>query len=150
MSRIGRKVIDVHGHISTPPQFRAFAFNLVALRPPKGGKLTIPDEAMAPGFARHLRMMDERAIDVQLLSPRPVGMMHWERPHLVHAWTQVTNDTVAQACRMHPDRFIGVGQLPQNSHEGCERCVATPGSTSRGSATGSSASGTGTAPQAAQ
>lgn len=120
----GRKVIDVHGHISTPPQFRAFAYNLIALRPPQGGKLSIPDEALAPGLERHLRMMDERDIDVQLLSPRPVGMMHWERPHLVHSWTQVTNDTIAQVCRIHPDRFIGVGQLPQNTHEGCEHCVA--------------------------
>ena len=30
----GKPVIDVHGHMSVPPQFRAFAYNLVALRSP--------------------------------------------------------------------------------------------------------------------
>jgi len=118
----GKKVIDTHGHISTPPHFRAFAYNLIALRPPKGGRLSIPDETMAPGLARHLRMMDARSIDIQLLSPRPVGMMHWERPFLVHSWTKVTNDVIAQTCRLHPDRFVGVGQLPQNTDEGPEHC----------------------------
>ena len=28
----GKKVFDVHGHISTPPHFRAAAMNLIALR----------------------------------------------------------------------------------------------------------------------
>ena len=28
----GKKVIDIHGHISTPPHFRAAAYNLIALR----------------------------------------------------------------------------------------------------------------------
>ncbi len=31
----GKKVIDVHGHISTPPHSRAAAMNLVALRAPR-------------------------------------------------------------------------------------------------------------------
>jgi len=119
----GKRVIDVHGHLSTPPHFRAFAYNLIALRPAQHMSLDIPDEAMRPALARHLKMMDELSIDVQLLSPRPVGMMHWERPHLVHNWTRVTNDTIAQVCRLHPDRFVGIAQLPQNTSEGCQHCV---------------------------
>jgi len=40
-------VIDTHGHISTPPQFRAYAYNLIVLRNAKE-PLVIPDEAMKP------------------------------------------------------------------------------------------------------
>ncbi len=46
----GVSVIDVHGHLSTPPHFRAHAMNLVALRTPGESALAIPgggDEAGA-------------------------------------------------------------------------------------------------------
>ena len=109
----GKKVIDVHGHISTPPHFRAHAYNLIALRTPGEGDVQIPEAAMKQALDRHLRMLDERRIDVQLISPRPVAMMHWERPFLVEAWTRTTNEVIAQQCRMHPTRFVGVAQLPQ-------------------------------------
>lgn len=109
----GVKVIDVHGHHSTPAQFRAYAYNLIALRAPSGGGLQIPEKAMEEAQARHLGMMDERGIDVQFISPRPVAMMHWEMPHVVEHWTRTTNDVIRQTCDMHPDRFAGVAQLPQ-------------------------------------
>lgn len=32
----GEKVLDIHGHHSTPAQFRAYAYNLIALRTPMG------------------------------------------------------------------------------------------------------------------
>ena len=68
---------------------------------------------MEEAQARHLGMMDERNIDVQFISPRPVAMMHWEMPHIVDHWTKVTNDVIHQTCEMYPDRFVGVAQLPQ-------------------------------------
>lgn len=107
----GQPVLDVHGHMSTPPHFRAYAMNLIALRSPEGA-LEMSDDLMRPALERHLRVMDERNIDVQLISPRPVAMMHWEMPHLVQHWTRVTNDVIAQICRAHPSRFVGVAQLP--------------------------------------
>ena len=36
----GEKVLDIHGHHSTPAQFRAYAYNLIALRTPMGSGLT--------------------------------------------------------------------------------------------------------------
>jgi predicted TIM-barrel fold metal-dependent hydrolase len=113
-------VIDTHGHISTPPQFRAYAYNLIVLRNPKE-PLVITDEAMRPALERHLRLIDAQGIDLQLLSPRPVAMMHWERPFLVEAWTRVTNDLIARQCGMCPDRFQGVAQLPQT--RGCDMAL---------------------------
>jgi predicted TIM-barrel fold metal-dependent hydrolase len=129
----GKPVIDVHGHMSVPPQFRAFAYNLVALRSP-GDELVITDEQMKPPLDRHLRLLDRCNIDLQLISPRPVAMMHWERPFLQHAWTRTTNDIIAQQCRSHPTRFAGIAQLAQSpdhpisdSLGELERCVGEHG-----------------------
>lgn len=118
----GKLVIDVHGHVSTPPHFRAHAYNLIALRTP-GADLKIPAAATEAAVSRHLGMLDERNIDLQLISPRPVAMMHWERPYLVHDWTRVTNDIIAEQCALYSKRFVGVGQLPQTTHESCSCCV---------------------------
>ena len=119
----GKKVIDVHGHMSTPPHFRAYAYNLIALRSPGDGDLEISDELMETALGRHLKMMDERNIDLQMISPRPVAMMHWEAAFLVEKWTRVTNDIIHQQCKKHPDRFVGIAQLPQNSQQDTSHCV---------------------------
>lgn len=119
----GKKVIDIHGHISTPPHFRAHAYNLIALRTPGEGEIQIPEAAMKQALDRHLRMLDERRIDVQLISPRPVAMMHWERPFLQESWARTTNDVIAQQCRMHPSRFVGVAQLPQTPELNIPACI---------------------------
>jgi predicted TIM-barrel fold metal-dependent hydrolase len=119
----GKTVIDVHGHLSTPPQFRAFAFNLVVIRDPNE-RLALSEEAMKPAIERHLKLLDERNIDVQLLSPRPVAMMHWERAPVVEQWTRSTNEVIAQQCHMHPKRFVGIAQLPQTPDGNIERCAS--------------------------
>jgi predicted TIM-barrel fold metal-dependent hydrolase len=119
---LDHKVIDVHGHISTPPQFRAFAYNLIVLRNPNDSfKMT--DESLKPALERHLTMLDERGIDLQLISPRPVAMMHWEREFIVNIWTRTTNDAIAQQCRLHPDRLAGIAQLPQTPEGNIQKCV---------------------------
>lgn len=118
----GQRVIDVHGHLSSPPAVRAFAFNLSAFNSP-GDRLTLTDEQVRPAMERHLRVLDERSIDLQLLSGRPVAMMHWERPRLSEAWARVTNDLIAQQCRLAPARFAGVAQLPQNADRDTGNCV---------------------------
>jgi predicted TIM-barrel fold metal-dependent hydrolase len=109
----GEKVIDIHGHHSTPAQFRAYAYNLIALRSPAGSGLQLPEGPMLEAQARHLGMMDERNIDVQFISARPVAMMHWEQPLLQQHWCETTNDVIHQTVEMNPDRFRGVAQLPQ-------------------------------------
>jgi predicted TIM-barrel fold metal-dependent hydrolase len=121
----GKKVIDVHGHISTPPHFRAYAMNMISLRTPQEhGPLAIPEQAAQQMLDRHLRIMDERNIDLQMLSPRPVAMMHWERPFIVEHWTRVTNDLIHAQCKQYPERFVGVAQLPQTQGLNIEACIA--------------------------
>ncbi|MBI2989475.1 MAG: amidohydrolase [Deltaproteobacteria bacterium] len=120
----GKKIIDVHGHMSTPPHFRAYAYNLIALRSPGEGELEISNELMETALKRHLQMLDERSIDVQMISARPIAMMHWERPFIVEKWTTTTNNIIHQQCKAHADRFVGIAQLPQSSTLGTENCIA--------------------------
>ncbi len=120
----GYAVLDAHGHMSGPPQVRAWAYNLIALRSPDEGELEIEDAQMEKALERHLQVLDERRIDVQLVSPRPVAMMHWERPFIQRAWARTTNDLIAQHCRLHPDRFVGVAQLPQSRDLDTSSCLA--------------------------
>lgn len=108
--------------MSTPPHFRAYAYNLVALRT-ADGRLVLTDDQMAAPLERHLRLLDSHRIDLQLLSPRPVAMMHWEQPHLVDHWTQATNDIIARQCKLHPTRFVGIGQLNQSPYSTPEACI---------------------------
>lgn len=118
----GKTVIDCHGHMSTPPPFRAYAYNLIALRTP-GDDLLLTEAQMKGPIDRHLRMLDSHNIDVQMISPRPVAMMHWESPYLVEPWTRVTNDIIAQQCEIWSDCFVGIAQLPQSSALDTANCV---------------------------
>ncbi len=112
----GKKVIDVHGHMSTPPDFRAAVAGMVSQNTPPHG-LEISDEKLEGAQKRHLDLLDDHNIDYQLLSPRPIAMWHWMRPFLQHAWSTMTNDIIAQIIKLHPDRFGGVAQLPQSRDE---------------------------------
>ncbi len=109
----GQKVVDVHGHVSRPPHVKAHLQTMMGLRTPT--KMNISDEVAEPSFLNHLKQMDERSIDFQLIGPRPVDEWHWMPFFLQEAWARSMNDFIAQSVRMHPDRFVGMAQLPQNS-----------------------------------
>jgi predicted TIM-barrel fold metal-dependent hydrolase len=119
----GKAVIDVHGHMSTPTHFRSLAYNLIALRTVDFSMILTPEQMREP-LDRHLRLLDSHRIDLQLLSPRPVAMMHWERPFLVEPWTRATNDVIAAQCALHPTRFAGLAQLNQSAGQDTSHCVA--------------------------
>ena len=116
------KVLDVHGHVSTPPEYFAHAAFLMAAN---GGdrKLQIPKERLEEAQQRHLKELDERSVDVQLIGPRPFANFMWQRPHVQAAWCRATNDTIHQACQLHPDRLLGMAQLPQNAEIETSNCV---------------------------
>jgi predicted TIM-barrel fold metal-dependent hydrolase len=119
----GQKVVDVHGHMTTPPQFRQFLAETVAQNTP-GRQLQMTDEQLENAQQRHLKFMDERNIDVQFIGPRPIAMWHWMRPFLQDYWCHVVNDVIARIVKLHPDRFRGMAQLPQNSQLDTQNCVA--------------------------
>ena len=119
----GQKVVDVHGHMTTPAKFRGFAMNLLTIRSPQN-RFDMSDEELDRALGPHIEALDTRNIDFQLLSPRPVAMFQWESPHIQQQWCRVTNDVLAQSVRLHPDRFGGVAQLPQNSKMDTSACIA--------------------------
>ena len=110
----GQTVVDVHGHMTTPAGFRQFLAEIVSQNTP-GRKLEVTDEQLENAQQRHLKFMDDRNVDVQLIGPRPIAMWHWMRPFLQEFWAQTTNNVIARIVRLHPDRFRGMAQLPQCS-----------------------------------
>ena len=126
----GQTVVDVHGHMTTPAGFRQFLAEIVSQNTP-GRKLEVTDEQLENAQQRHLKFMDERNIDVQLIGPRPIAMWHWMRPFLQEFWAETTNNVIARIVKLHPDRFRGMAQLPQcatskdtgNCLPELERCV---------------------------
>ena len=103
----GQKVVDVHGHMTTPAPFRQFLAETVSQNT-SGRKLEMTDEQLENAQQRHLKFMDDRNIDIQLIGPRPIAMWHWMRPFLQEYWCRMTNDVIARIVKLHPDRFRGM------------------------------------------
>ena len=119
----GYKIVDVHGHMTTPAPFRQFLAETVAQNTP-GRKLEMTDEQLENAQQRHLKFMDDRDIDIQLIGPRPIAMWHWMRPFLQDFWCRTVNDVIARIVKLHPDRFRGMAQLPQSKEKDTRNCVA--------------------------
>jgi predicted TIM-barrel fold metal-dependent hydrolase len=125
-------IIDCHAHVTAPKSFWAHKASLVSHRGSHGrGALHISDEEiiaawnakeMAP--AGHLDHMAVCGIDMQCISPRPFQMMHSETPaKIVHWWTEETNNIIHRSCTLMPEKFFGIGGLPQAAGEPIEHTL---------------------------
>ncbi len=125
------KTIDVHAHCVIP---KALALQGKDHRDERG-----------PGLgevgARRLREMDEQGIDVEAISINP----HWygvERDLAVEI-VKINNETLAELCALHPDRFVGYASLslqaPELAVQQLEHAVKKLGM--RGAAIGGSVAG---------
>ena len=114
--------VDVHGHMTTPAVFRQFLAETVSQNTPNR-KLDMSDEQLEAAQQRHLKFMDDRGIDVQLIGPRPIAMWHWMRPFLQEFWAFTTNNVIARIVKLHPDRFRGMAQLPQSRDRDTRFCL---------------------------
>ncbi|MGE5134564.1 MAG: amidohydrolase family protein, partial [Gemmatimonadota bacterium] len=116
-------VLDVHGHVSVPQSANSLLVfmmgsNTPAASPigrPPAGPFAVPEEDFRAAAQRHVDYLDERAIDVQVIGPRPFLTMGWMEEHLIPAWARYVNDMIHQQCTSFPDRFLGACQLPQVS-----------------------------------
>jgi 4-oxalmesaconate hydratase len=135
-------IIDVHGHFTTtPPQVADFRKRQVAEFKRSGQVLTEPppvsDTEIRAGIEpNQLRIMKERGVDLTIFSPRAIGMDHHEGNEATNiVWARYCNDLIDRACRLFPDQFVGVCQLPQAPGvrpgkaviDELERCVNTLG-----------------------
>jgi predicted TIM-barrel fold metal-dependent hydrolase len=122
----GTKVIDCHGHMTTPTEVSGHLNGLMMQRRPSPGRsrtLTCSDERMEEAQQGHLKFLDQYNIDFQLISPRPASMFHWETDYVQERWCWSTNDIIKRIVDLHPDRYAGVGQLPQNGYKSTSFCV---------------------------
>jgi 4-oxalmesaconate hydratase len=120
-------IIDAHGHYTTvPAEMRIFrALQISNMGRPKKGAVKISDDQIRASLETgQLKLLDERGIDVMLFSPMASAMGHHFGNALVSRhWTEVSNDLVHRACSLYPDRFVGVGALPQSPGEPPMACV---------------------------
>jgi 4-oxalmesaconate hydratase len=124
-------IIDCHAHFTTEPKalldFRAR--QIAALKdgsaPPSPDSLEISDDDLRCAVEdAQLKTQTQRGIDVTLLSPRASGMGH----HIgdlrtSRDWTRVCNDVIHRICKLFPQRFAAVCQLPQSPGVPPERCL---------------------------
>ncbi|MEB0012947.1 amidohydrolase family protein [Glaciimonas sp. Gout2] len=66
-------------------------------------KMTLPEV--------RLKDMDSMGVDVQILSPSPTQYYYWAAPSLAEKIVRMQNETVANLCRLHPERFAGLGTV---------------------------------------
>jgi len=129
-------IIDIHGHVLAPPELYAYQSSLLASRGAHGrGRVNVSDERLLSAVwmngKTHLELLDAAGTDIQFISPRPFQMIHSQKPEkIVHWYTEEANNIIARVCKLLPNRFRGVGGLPQNMDvspkntlEEMERCV---------------------------
>ena len=135
------KIIDVHSHI-VPPRLAAAAqaggrhYGLefardsqgkVTSQAPGGKPFALPWPTPLETPDERVTSMDERKVDVHLLSLSP--SMHWytTSPDEGLALARDTNDDIAEIMGRHPERFGGLAFLPLQdpaaSVAELERCV---------------------------
>jgi 4-oxalmesaconate hydratase len=135
-------IIDCHGHYTTAPKsLWAFRDEQVAAfdDPAKLAELARPhisdDQIRESLEGAQLKFQRERGTDLTIFSPRASAM----GPHLGNEqtsieWSRLCNDLIARCCRLYPDNFAGVCQLPQSADADLaasiaelERCVTEHG-----------------------
>jgi predicted TIM-barrel fold metal-dependent hydrolase len=117
-------IIDVHAHVSAPPELYAYQANMLASRAPAKRILKIEDEKVQQGLKSHLKFLEEARTDMQLLSPRPYTQMHHEQPWgIVNSYIQACNNLIAQQVAMYPDKFKGVAGIPQSPGRPVKECL---------------------------
>jgi len=115
------RTIDFHAHVleqhvlerALPNSvFGAFGARPEAARPEPGSRMALAHERMLDPEKR-LADMDERGVDVQVLSSSTVMQYTgWADPALQLELEQQVNDAIADLCRFRPDRFIGSFTVP--------------------------------------
>lgn len=118
-------IIDIHGHVSAPPELYAYKALLLSARGAHGQRYpSISDERMLGPATRHRDELSKVGTDHQLISPRPYQLMHSEpSTKLVRWWVQANNDLIARVCDAFPETFSGVCGLPQGVEGRMDACV---------------------------
>jgi len=123
-------IIDIHGHYTTEPQallaFRdkQLAGLADAMRKPATNDLGISDEELVKSVQPQLKQQKDRGSDLTIFSPRAAGMAHHVGTEATGIeWSRMSNDLIHRVCRLLPDNFAPVGQLPQHPGVAPKNCI---------------------------
>lgn len=121
-------VIDIHCHVSLPdleaslggrfrPEYDPFSYHAGAVsnRYNADHFSEIVPQLTEP--ARRLEDMDRMGVDIQALSVAPPQYYYWTEPDLGERLARRLNERIAEICREHPRRFVGLGTLPMQDPE---------------------------------
>jgi len=135
-------IIDCHGHYTTAPAgLQAFRESQLAglkaaIDVPPFAQGAISDEEIRASLeTAQLKLQRERGTDLTIFSPRASAMAHDVGNETTsRRWTEACNDLINRVCRLYPQNFVGVCQLPQSpgvaplhSAAELERCVSQLG-----------------------
>ena len=124
-------IIDCHGHFTTAPQalhaWRKKQLDFVndPANAPKKSDLVITDDEIRTAIeGGQLKLQKQRGGDLTLFSPIAGQMGHHlgnEQTSLL--WTEVCNDLIDRVCRLFPENFVGICQLPQSPGVPPANCI---------------------------
>lgn len=89
-----------------PPCYRVGDYELVGVRYRGSAFMDVE---------RRLAQMDERGIDVQVLSPNPLTFLHHVDAATAVTFSRRHNDALGELVAQHPDRLAGLAQLPMQA-----------------------------------
>lgn len=127
-----RTIIDCHSHLTAPPQLDIYQKWLIETAGAQGrGSLDISDDqirdamnAVEQGPYSHLEGAERADVSLQLISPRPMNMMHHRKPADIVQWNaEASNDLVYRKTQIWPDRFAGIASIPECAGEPIDRAV---------------------------
>jgi len=119
-------IIDIHAHYTqASPKLDAYRGRQVsAQNQPTKGSPGISDDEICASLQGNLKQMKDRGIDRLVFSPRASGMGHdFGNEVISRYWTEVNNDLIGRVCKLFPDQFIPVGQLPQTPGVSPKNCL---------------------------
>ena len=123
-------IIDCHGHYTTAPKaLEAYRQRQIAgLKDPAQVPSRAPsisdDEIRESLEGAQLRMQRERSTDLTIFSPRAGGMGHHIGNEITSRhWSEICNDLIHRVCRIYPENFVGVCQLPQTPGVPPKNCI---------------------------
>jgi aminocarboxymuconate-semialdehyde decarboxylase len=128
-------IIDIHAHIVDPVYMQQLrdALKLEAQHT-EDGKTLYRHQGYTIAWERpdmydidfRLKEMDRKGINMRVLSLSTPNVYCWPEAEQIGVTRQI-NDALADLCRAHPDRFVGLGSLPlanvEESLSELDRCV---------------------------
>ena len=127
-------LIDTHAHVTGPMEIYEYVRGISGTSGAGGGRGKPPeisDDRLEESIKEHLDEVGGVGTDLQLICPRPWAVPTGDRREpIVMTIAQQINNLVARTVKLHPDRFAGMGTLPQASGgtiklavEEMDRCV---------------------------